>query len=100
MVPIRRQERECVDRIFRRGQFFSAALYSIGHGGNDAQKTMGIIFVVLMTAEACAARIVAAMESRRRLAILSLRGRLGRFVRLVAPGLIDRIAARAVRRGR
>jgi short-subunit dehydrogenase len=54
----------------------------------------------LMTAEACAARIVAAMESRRRLAILSLRGRLGRFVRLVAPGLIDRIAARAVRRGR
>jgi short-subunit dehydrogenase len=54
----------------------------------------------LMTAEACAARIVAAMESRRRLAILSLRGRVGRFVRLVAPGLIDRIAARAVRRGR
>jgi short-subunit dehydrogenase len=54
----------------------------------------------LMTAEACAARIVAAMEGRRRLAILSLRGRVGRFVRLVAPGLIDRIAARAVRRGR
>lgn len=54
----------------------------------------------LMTAEACAARIVAAMEGRRRLAILSFRGRIGRFVRLVAPGLIDRIAARAVRRGR
>ncbi len=54
----------------------------------------------LMTAEACAARIVAAMQGRRRLAILSLRGRAGRFVRLVAPGLIDRIAARAVRRGR
>ena len=54
----------------------------------------------LMTAEACAEHILAAMESRRRLAILSLRGRVGRFVRLVAPGLIDRIAARAVRRGR
>ncbi|MFI5183790.1 MAG: SDR family oxidoreductase [Vicinamibacteria bacterium] len=54
----------------------------------------------LMTAEACAGHIVAAMERRRRLAILSLRGRVGRFVRLVAPGLIDRIAARAVSRGR
>lgn len=54
----------------------------------------------LMTAEACAAHIVAAMEGRRRLAILSFRGRIGRFVRLVAPGLIDKVAARAVRRGR
>ena len=54
----------------------------------------------IMTAEECAAHIVRAMEHRRRLAILSLRGRVGRFVRLVAPGLIDRIAARAVRTGR
>ena len=38
-----------VDTIFRRGQLFSAALYSLGHGGNDAQKTMGIILLVLMT---------------------------------------------------
>lgn len=38
-----------VDWIFRRGQFISAALYSLGHGGNDAQKTMGII-VALMVA--------------------------------------------------
>ena len=36
-----------VDRIFRRLQFFSASLYSLGHGGNDAQKTMGIIAVLL-----------------------------------------------------
>jgi len=36
-----------VDRRFRRAQLFSAALYSIGHGGNDAQKTMGIIMAVL-----------------------------------------------------
>jgi short-subunit dehydrogenase len=54
----------------------------------------------IMTAEACADHIVAAMRGRRRLAILSFRGRVGRFVRLVTPGLIDRIAARAVRRGR
>jgi PiT family inorganic phosphate transporter len=35
------------DRIFRRTQLFTAALYSLGHGGNDAQKTMGIIAVLL-----------------------------------------------------
>jgi PiT family inorganic phosphate transporter len=39
-----------VDRFFRRGQLFSAALYSLGHGGNDAQKTMGIIVAVLVAA--------------------------------------------------
>ena len=36
-----------VDRVFRRMQFLSASLYSLGHGGNDAQKTMGIIAVLL-----------------------------------------------------
>jgi PiT family inorganic phosphate transporter len=36
-----------VDAWFRRGQLLSAALYSLGHGGNDAQKTMGIIAVLL-----------------------------------------------------
>lgn len=39
-----------VDHIFRRGQLVSAGLYSLGHGGNDAQKTMGIIFVLLIAA--------------------------------------------------
>jgi PiT family inorganic phosphate transporter len=36
-----------VDRYFRTLQFISASLYSLGHGGNDAQKTMGIIAVLL-----------------------------------------------------
>ena len=36
-----------VDRSFRSLQFVSASLYSLGHGGNDAQKTMGIIAVLL-----------------------------------------------------
>jgi len=36
-----------VDRSFRHLQFISASLYSLGHGGNDAQKTMGIIAVLL-----------------------------------------------------
>ena len=37
-----------VDRYFRGLQFVSASLYSLGHGGNDAQKTMGIIMAVLI----------------------------------------------------
>jgi PiT family inorganic phosphate transporter len=36
-----------VDRLFRGLQFVSASLYSLGHGGNDAQKTMGVIAVLL-----------------------------------------------------
>ncbi|MEY4599067.1 MAG: hypothetical protein RLZZ445_1864 [Pseudomonadota bacterium] len=39
-----------VDRWFRRLQLLSAALYSLGHGGNDAQKTMGIILMLLIAA--------------------------------------------------
>jgi len=39
-----------VDHLFRKGQLFSAALYSMGHGGNDAQKTMGIIASLLFSA--------------------------------------------------
>src|SRR6478735_7154767 len=38
-----------VDNWFRRLQFVSASLYSLGHGGNDAQKTMGIIAVLLFS---------------------------------------------------
>jgi len=39
-----------VDRWFRRLQLLSAAMYSIGHGGNDAQKTIGIIMMLLIAA--------------------------------------------------
>jgi PiT family inorganic phosphate transporter len=39
-----------VDHIFRKGQLLSASLYSLGHGGNDAQKTMGIIAGLLFSA--------------------------------------------------
>ena len=54
----------------------------------------------IMSTETCAALTLRAMERRQRLAVLSLRGRLGRFVRLFAPGLIDRIALKAVREGK
>ncbi|MSQ89011.1 MAG: inorganic phosphate transporter, partial [Betaproteobacteria bacterium] len=39
-----------VDRLFRRLQLVSASLYSLGHGGNDAQKTIGIIWMLLIAA--------------------------------------------------
>jgi PiT family inorganic phosphate transporter len=42
-----RQTPFAVDRTFRIWQFVSASLYSLGHGGNDAQKTMGIIAALL-----------------------------------------------------
>jgi PiT family inorganic phosphate transporter len=46
---LRRSLPYVVDRRFRRLQLISASLYSLGHGGNDAQKTMGIIAVLLFS---------------------------------------------------
>ncbi len=46
----RRSNPHRVDTLFRRLQLFSAGIYSLGHGGNDAQKTMGIIVAVLVAA--------------------------------------------------
>jgi PiT family inorganic phosphate transporter len=44
-----RFSQRAVDKVFRRLQLVSAALYSLGHGGNDAQKTMGIIVMALLS---------------------------------------------------
>ena len=46
----RRSTPSRVDRLFRRLQLFSSSLYSLGHGGNDAQKTVGIIWMLLVAA--------------------------------------------------
>ena len=46
---MRRSTPFLVDKHFRQLQFVSASLYSLGHGGNDAQKTMGIIAVLLFS---------------------------------------------------
>jgi PiT family inorganic phosphate transporter len=46
----RRSSPSRIDRWFRRLQLISASLYSLGHGGNDAQKTIGIIWVLLIAA--------------------------------------------------
>ncbi|MDP2004922.1 MAG: inorganic phosphate transporter [Rubrivivax sp.] len=46
----RRTSPRRVDNVFRRLQLVSAGLYSLGHGGNDAQKTIGIIWLLLIAA--------------------------------------------------
>lgn len=48
MLIFHRARPRPVDRTFRSGQLVSAAMYSLGHGGNDAQKTMGIIAALLV----------------------------------------------------
>jgi short-subunit dehydrogenase len=54
----------------------------------------------VMTAEECARLMVRAMERRRRMLVMTLKGRVGRWAKLVAPGLVDRMAAAAVRKGK
>jgi PiT family inorganic phosphate transporter len=48
MLVLGRRAPSTIDRAFRRLQLLSAALYSVGHGGNDAQKTAGIIVAALV----------------------------------------------------
>jgi short-subunit dehydrogenase len=54
----------------------------------------------VMSAEECARLMVRAMERRQRMLVMTLKGKLGRFLRLVAPGLVDRMVARSVRLGK
>ncbi len=50
----------------------------------------------IMSAEECAALILRATERRQRLLVTSARGRLGRWLKLIAPGAVDRIARKAI----
>ena len=54
----------------------------------------------VMSVERCARIILKAMERRRREVVMTARGKAGMWVKLVAPGLVDRIALRAIQRGR
>jgi len=54
----------------------------------------------VMSAGECARLVVRAMERRQRMLVMSFKGKLGRWAKLVAPGLVDRIAAETVRRGK
>jgi len=52
-----------------------------------------------MTADECARLIVRAAARRKREEVMGLRGKVGQWIKLIAPGLVDRIAMRAIRRG-
>jgi len=54
----------------------------------------------IMNAEACARLMVRAMEKRQRMLVMSFKGKLGRWAKLVAPGFVDRMAAETVRKGK
>jgi NAD(P)-dependent dehydrogenase (short-subunit alcohol dehydrogenase family) len=54
----------------------------------------------IMSAEECARLIARAMERRQRMLVMSFKGKLGRWLKLFAPALVDRMAAAAVRKGR
>jgi short-subunit dehydrogenase len=54
----------------------------------------------VMSVEDCARRIVRAIERRERSVVMTARGRMGLWLKLVAPGLVDRMARRAIERGR
>jgi short-subunit dehydrogenase len=54
----------------------------------------------IMSAEECARLMVRAMERRQRMLVMSLKGKLGRWAKLMAPGLVDWMAAEAVRKGK
>ena len=54
----------------------------------------------VMSVEDCARRIVRAMERREREVVMTARGRMGLWLKLVAPALVDRIARRAIEKGR
>jgi short-subunit dehydrogenase len=51
----------------------------------------------IMTAEDCAAMMIGAIGRRERMMLTSARGKLGRWLKLIAPGRIDRMAAAAIR---
>jgi short-subunit dehydrogenase len=53
----------------------------------------------VMSAAECAARIVRAIERREREVVMTARGRIGLWLKLLAPSLVDRIARRAIERG-
>jgi NAD(P)-dependent dehydrogenase (short-subunit alcohol dehydrogenase family) len=54
----------------------------------------------VMTVETCARLIVGAMTKRRRELVMTLRGKLGQWLKLITPGLVDRIASRAIQSGK
>jgi short-subunit dehydrogenase len=69
---------------------------ALGHDGKPLGKSP-LQKDKIMTAQKCAALIVKAMENRDRLLLMSLRAKVGRWIRLVSPRLVDNVAKKAIR---
>jgi NAD(P)-dependent dehydrogenase (short-subunit alcohol dehydrogenase family) len=54
----------------------------------------------VMTVETCARLIIGAMANRKRELVMTLRGKLGQWLKLIAPGLVDRITSQAIKAGK
>jgi short-subunit dehydrogenase len=54
----------------------------------------------VMTVDECARLIVGAMQHRKRELVMTLRGKVGQWIKLIAPALVDRIARRAIQAGK
>jgi short-subunit dehydrogenase len=54
----------------------------------------------VMTAETCARIIISAAAKRKREEVMTLRGKLGQWIKLIAPGMVDRVARQIIERGR
>ena len=53
-----------------------------------------------MTVETCAHLMVSAMTGRKQELVMTLRGKLGQCLKLIAPGVVDRVASQAIKSGR
>jgi short-subunit dehydrogenase len=68
--------------------------------GGEAIKVDPVARENAMTVEECARRIAAAIAARKRQVVMTARGKIGLWLKLIAPGLVDRIARRAVEKAR
>ena len=82
--------------------FVSSGIHErcVDEQGRSIGKAHNIDYRHAMSTEDCARLCIRAMRGRRREAILSWRGRIGRWVKLIAPGVIDTISAKAIESGR
>ncbi len=73
---------------------------NIGPDGRPLGESHHVDYSRVMSTETCARLCIDALARRKRQAILSTRGKVGQWIKLIAPGVIDRIARRAIERGR
>jgi short-subunit dehydrogenase len=72
-------------------------VHGYGPDGKPAGKS-GLHEKDAMTVEECARQIIGAMKARKRELIMTAQGKVGQWVKLIAPGLVDRMALRALKR--